>query len=816
MVIVNCFSGEIPRSLCQGHRLRTLSLDGLKGSPHCPNIARFPFSGVGLFNFMSGSIPSCVWLLQNLTFLHMSGNGFTGTISSTSFASVLKDVSLSHNQLTGSIPPFLKYVDHLDLSYNKLSGHYHGKNVSTASLILAVNRLSGDLHGKSMQAVPYLDVLHDNLFQCNSIPTNDEHYEFYICGSSDFDWSIFLLTCTISIIFVAFSVAFVSNRTHAKSSQPLISLPLGHLYSKMVLYMSVFSRNADYFEKTSRSTQRIISFAKELLATSNMVLWLCALFIFVSAPIYIIRAHENAEGHSQSSFSTHNDAYRWFWTVAYFTGQIPTIILVGGWVIVVCTWYKHVDAALPSEKSTVVANDISARKRTSSRLRPSVSTIVSSKNVSRRTILLLVVFNVCFVISVNSAYVYSLHREYSPAVHYVFQLVFALFKLLYTFILVPVMASMIEEPLLNIWFRLKLLIVSNLVIPVLVVAVRSPSCFQGLFFEADDIISSYSYDVCELTALFAQSKQCLKYESAIVEISPLTPPFTYSYQCSSRIITAYVPVFVYIYSFQILLPAIYLSLLSFLNYEDIPKPCRLLFHAVMWPNYWVETKLTNEIISRSGMLLSDPFLLLDSRDIITTDVLNSMIVLLTFGFCSPILACAIACSMWLKLNMWVMLIGRFCCAILGEKGKYNCSDNSKKVASSTDDKNESSESEFANGVAKIEFENAGMRTISQGCVQLCVILHLSFWPLLWSSALFMVLISWEICSDEVGWAQSLWAPGIVITIPICLKILEYIRGFEDVTSYSEDEEEENIIEIIATNTHHSGVQNPILASQTAV
>ena len=58
-----------------------MSLDGLRSSKECKKQSIIPFTKVSLGNMMDGSIPDCIWKLNNLETLNLAGNGLKGTIS---------------------------------------------------------------------------------------------------------------------------------------------------------------------------------------------------------------------------------------------------------------------------------------------------------------------------------------------------------------------------------------------------------------------------------------------------------------------------------------------------------------------------------------------------------------------------------------------------------------------------------------------------------------------------------------------------------------------------------------------------------------
>ena len=117
---VNCFTGKLPDTICSNGGVEFLALDGLGASSHCPNSVSVPFSQVQLFNTLEGTVPNCLFELENLTSLHMMGIGLTGSLSTEiPYNSSLQHLVLSHNKISGSVPTSLlqKSFEIFDLSY---------------------------------------------------------------------------------------------------------------------------------------------------------------------------------------------------------------------------------------------------------------------------------------------------------------------------------------------------------------------------------------------------------------------------------------------------------------------------------------------------------------------------------------------------------------------------------------------------------------------------------------------------------------------------------------------------------------------------
>ena len=97
-------------------------------------------------------------------------------------------------------------------------------------------------------------------------------------------------------------------------------------------------------------------------------------------------------------------------------------------------------------------------------------------------------------------------------------------------------------------------------------------CFVNVFSPQESVNVALSYPVCSISVAVSrnvtfdfgisnvQTTDCLYYTTAPVYEEPFQPPFLYSYQCSSALITAYTPAFVLQYVFNgFILPLVELS-----------------------------------------------------------------------------------------------------------------------------------------------------------------------------------------------------------------------------------------------------------------
>lgn len=106
VAVSNCFIGTLSASICNGTRIRTLALDGLRSASRC---RRFLLPGMSNAYTLPArehnQIPSCLFSMRALNTLNLRANGLTGTLpSDVNISATLVDFAVSHNRLTGTIP----------------------------------------------------------------------------------------------------------------------------------------------------------------------------------------------------------------------------------------------------------------------------------------------------------------------------------------------------------------------------------------------------------------------------------------------------------------------------------------------------------------------------------------------------------------------------------------------------------------------------------------------------------------------------------------------------------------------------------------
>jgi Leucine-rich repeat (LRR) protein/uncharacterized membrane protein len=217
----NCLEGTIPVEICNLEYLTALALDGMSTAENCRTLF-FPdtiFTGFYTSHTSASTFPSCLFLLRSLESLHLSGNGFTGSIpSSLNVSQSLVDLSLSNNELTGTIPENFqrRLWQNLDLSYNKISGTLSDSFSlipSDGLLYLEVNRLSGIIPSQLL-SIQSVNILDGNIFSCDSntdLPIHDPAQQTYSCGSDSVDIFLYLWIGCFVIAGIVFSLLWYTK-----------------------------------------------------------------------------------------------------------------------------------------------------------------------------------------------------------------------------------------------------------------------------------------------------------------------------------------------------------------------------------------------------------------------------------------------------------------------------------------------------------------------------------------------------------------------------------------------------------------------------
>lgn len=465
---VNCFDKELPENLCSAEHVEVLSLNGLRAAEGCEDRAVVPLTSVALFNTIGGTVPPCVWALRNLTVLHLVGNGLSGQlVGSLPALSQLSDVTLSHNQLTGTIPlDFLK-VTKLDLSFNEFAGEYADRTQSflDSEINLEINRLSGQLPAAGLERVlnGSLSVLRGNMFSCNTIPSRDTYSSDYVCGSQHLNYALVVFASAIGVITCVIVMIYWSYHAKADNGDILFQRPyVTYLQNLDMTRWKGISQILHKVSLLSDSFREVMSCATQLLGV----------VLIGSSSLYIVKLMD-----SNGAYSTHSNTYAWFWTLSYMRGVVPACMLFVVWAVAIISCYYRVVTFErrmrfnDDSKSTIKANADSGDGVVD----------MNFRYICDRPILVSFAFNICITITVNTCYIYLTQQALTGTIQFGLQLSLSLFRLVYAMVALPILSRSIDNMVVNIRFRFILLMINNLIIPCLVTALTSDACFQVLY-----------------------------------------------------------------------------------------------------------------------------------------------------------------------------------------------------------------------------------------------------------------------------------------------------------------------------------------------
>jgi Leucine-rich repeat (LRR) protein len=621
----NCLHGSLPTNVCGAAQLQSLVLDGLSSASACQRkLLRGATSSYTVTHIVSGSVASCLYAMPVLQTLHLSGNGFTGSLNvETGVSQYLSDLTVSHNLLTGRIPAQLlqrSWVN-LDLSYNRLSGSIPADRtgsspaaINTTTLSLENNRLSGEIPG-SLRQTAEISVLESNVFSCrldgSDLPVHDGDRKNYECGSDGFNIPYLLWLGLLVTVIAGAALAFTRTATVAE-------LPKQWLENFLLVKGAAF-----------QSLWRTVRSIAQVSAA------IVALTIVVLVPVYVTLSHY--EG-------TLLHQYAWALSAAFLSGSVVVGVEMAVWVIILVLLVCALRYATQSQATDI--NKIAGEDATE----PETSSVRDRWRIAAYAALYISI-DILVVGGANFAYVYV--AIYKSSAQLVFaQVWMSFFKLLWNNVGTEALLRAIvaaanaaravsETSLLKL--RVAVTLMNNIVIPCVAAACVSPSCFYNVLVQAPSVTSSYNAPVCILLGL----DECVTYKPLLLTVT-YNPPFRYSYQCSSSLVTYYAPAFVILCIVSTFVsPTLGVLTLRLHNASAPTSHTRQLLGAVL-PRMWLppssDPSDRGRYFNGSGLVVN---------------MVNFLGLLLTFGVVFPPLGVAFlvaqcAAALWSR-----MTLGRF-------------------------------------------------------------------------------------------------------------------------------------------------------------
>jgi Leucine-rich repeat (LRR) protein len=592
----NCFSGTLPSSMCSNDHLQDVVMDLL--TANCGRADTGILQGFVVRQYMRGSIPTCVWNSPSIRTLHLLGNGLTGSVAELVNNSRLSVLALGSNQLTGSIPRSFQTHNfaQLDLSINRFSGTLETDlfvNQTATVYDLSVNRLSGDipavLYGTFSRNT--INVLEGNLFGCrkNDVPTSDVNHVSYQCGSDDYEYSFFGWIAGVSmIILIYIAIRFQGD-------------------------------GADQRVRTFKGAAVYQSFAGQFRCLSICVVGLIG---YVSVKAF-----------GGNFASTHTVQYWWTSTIAFthnwFIAVYLFLLLVASCVAFVLAMMRFTTA----EKGlSVVPYSHSI---------PAVFKCIFAHLV-----------NIVIVTAVNAIYILVAFGHINSFALLSVQAALGIFKLMWSVMAIPRLLTLTtSEPSLPLSHWLFMVLFVFLGAPFTSSFSESSSCFLYVLTRPNAIGFSFIIFLVELIDICSNSG-CTFVPVSVGQTfqQSVVPPWIYSYQCSSAVITAYAPVLMLSYLVSGFLVPAALFILS-----NCSRPLVL---SVKKELPVVLLQMTSADGATSLKLLENSNVAKLGRRMTVKYILN-FAVMLTFGLAVPLLAVAVVFDTVVSLGIITVIIDKF-------------------------------------------------------------------------------------------------------------------------------------------------------------
>ena len=521
----NCFVGQLTDSICNAGNLTALSLSGLTAGEPC--VIAYTSLGADFTTVdpLKGTIPACIFSLPRLESVYIAGNGIEGELAGLPANSTMVNMSLAYNRLHGSIPMSVQRDNKLlslNLAFNRFIGTVEELAIgSSNNVFLETNRLSGDLP-RSLAAATDVDILTGNIFQCldrTAMPENDPKVSNYICGSETLDVYSFAY-CGVFVVaaMIAYYGYLIVKKltTRDENKYPNFFEVLSDFAKISWKYLWYTEADIAHHEEVDQFAYYCHKFRKSCFLVAVMI-------VLVLLPVYMLFKFVG--------FATYTYQYGWLPSIAYL--HHPTAALILSCLIVVFMRYAY---RFHHEDEVIMKIH---------EQRESITLLRSKSVMARRDnypyIIGWFVVNVVVVLVANGFYVYALLKT-TAVVQVILTLVVVAFKLGWNSSFIIPKLDMLEGSL-NV--LLLAAACNSVVFPVFATMFVDIDCFQSLFITTPNISASFmvpSY----LCLKFNAAGDCMGILPYIGAVS-FTAPYTYSDQCSSSMLTKYIPVYILIY-----------------------------------------------------------------------------------------------------------------------------------------------------------------------------------------------------------------------------------------------------------------------------
>jgi hypothetical protein len=383
-----------------------------------------------------------------------------------------------------------------------------------------------------------------------------------------------------------------------------------------------------------------------------------------------------------SSYSTHSVQFTWVTSIAYTHGIGPVaailLLLFGSvtviGVVIVGRFNPATDQpVIPQSDSAAVLAPTAEEDKKDDSSRDTFRLL--QKEVPRQTLIACVqTGQVVLTLAVNLAYIHAVFEGLSPAQLGLVQVGLSLYKTIMGSYVLPHLTAMLPFTSMSQLIRQMTLLslFSSILVPALAMLFSDSSCLRYAVTGQSQITSSFiqfSY-VCGVNCLLDLGCETSCFFSTNyygTTVTAVTPPWLYSYQCSSSLLVNYTPVLL----LNFITTGLILPVLTWLHavYAQYLLCKRAADATVHSKENWLERQMIRtaqhsiltEISLDDGDIVNpaQSEKLLFNGPAIVTRLLVSLAILLTFGMSVPLLAFAIALDSIMNLLLWRKLISRY-------------------------------------------------------------------------------------------------------------------------------------------------------------
>jgi len=384
------------------------------------------------------------------------------------------------------------------------------------------------------------------------------------------------------------------------------------------------------------------------------------------------------------------------------------------------------------------------------------------------------------VACVNGAYQFIfLSTSFSVEIKTIAQVATSLFMFAWDSFVVPSAAGSISSVRLNnvdlCLLKHWCFSVSNLIVPVVVTMTVNSLCFLFLIIPVSSITESFFYNIATFhecvtinitTTSSSQDQfhpqpqlitQCVDYTPTVTVVEQFFPPFTYSFQCGSAVLTTYIPVLIYSLSLEIA----WLFLRPFLF--------------VLVDNSVVVTSQSYVYSVKSFL---SPQWTQNKASTFVAGMMKYVLVMLTFGLSSPPLTAVVMATAMIHYVSSLLLLKR----------QLSSDAPTLKV---TVERN-----------IKLEEATVDLWKAPYWCVWSSVCLSSVFWGLL----------VFDMIGDTVVHhpARALWGPLLLLSVPVLLIVIRKIGKHGRIPLFSNELDVDDRNMVVESRPDLQLTSNPVL------